>query len=159
VRTRSKNQHGAQTPAPLAAALLVLLTLAAATGGCTRAYVSTGDPGEPCPDGSTTRICWTIHGAYGRSYVDRTKKLLDVCIKRGPLPQPQILFLQRYKFVASDLWGDAQWISTNEVVVQFYDYGPGLTSDDARNNPGASNYIASLAFRFDNASGKFVEKK
>jgi hypothetical protein len=101
--------------------VLTLAVLTCVTGACTRTYVGTGDPGVPSPDGSTTRICWTIHGAYGRSYIDKTKKLVDVCIKRGNQPNPQILLLERYKFVASDLGGHAQWISPAEVSLELYD--------------------------------------
>jgi hypothetical protein len=143
-------------------ALAKLLTLAALTcfgAGCSRTYISTGDPGVPSPDGSTTRICWTIHGAYGRSYIDKTRKLVDVCIKRGQQPGPQVLFLERYKFVASDLDGDARWVSPGEVVLVLYDYGDGVSSYDASKTGATSNHIATLAFHLDKRSGKFTEKR
>ena len=92
-----------------------LLAAAIICGGCSRTYISTGDPGIPSPDGDT-RLCITAHGAYGRSYVDRTGKLLDICIKRGSSTNETILFLHRYRFVGSDVWGAADWHSTNEVT-------------------------------------------
>lgn len=141
------------------ATFLALITLICFSGGCTRTYVSTGDPGAPSPDGSSTRICWTIHGAYGRSFIQRTKKVVDVSIKKGQQPHAQILFLQRYEFVASDLGGDARWVSPEEVVVQFYDYGDGVSSYDASKTGAASNHIGTLAFHVDKQSGKFREKK
>jgi hypothetical protein len=85
--------------------------------------------------------------------------LVDVCVKRGSQPEPQILFLERYKFVASDLDGDAQWTSPDEVVVEFHDYGDGVSSYDARKAGTTSNHIATLTFRLDKHSGKFIEKR
>ena len=139
--------------------MITLLGVIYFAGGCTRTYISTGDPGVPAPDGSTTRICWTIHGAFGRSYIERTKKLVDVCIKRGQLPQPQVLFLERYKFFASDLGGDARWVSPDVVVVEFYDYGDGVSSYDARKAGTSSNHMATLIFQLDKQSGKFTENR
>jgi hypothetical protein len=141
------------------ATLLALFALICFGSGCTRTYISTGDPGVPSPDGSSTRICWTTYGAYGRSFVQRTKKLVDVCIKKGQQPQAQTLFLHRYKFIASDLGGDARWVSPEEVVLQFYDYGDGVTSYDASKTGAPSNHISTLAFHLDKHSGRFTEKK
>ncbi len=141
------------------AALLAVITLISFSGACTRTYISTGDPGVPSPDASSTRICWTIHGAYGRSFIQRTKKLVDVCIKKGQEPQAQILFSQRYKFIASDLGGDARWVSPEEVVIQFYDYGDGVSHYEASKTGAASKPIHRLAFHLDKQSGKFTEKK
>src|SRR5260370_37780913 len=137
------------------AKVLTLAALTCVTGACTRAYISTGDPGVPSPDGSATRICWTIHGAYARSYIDKTKKLVDVCIKRGNQPNPQILLLERYKFVASDLEAYAQWLSPDEVSLEFHDYGDGVTSYDARKTDASSNHIRTMFFQRNKQSGKF----
>lgn len=138
-----------------------LLSLTAAVficGGCSRTYLSTGDPGVPSPDGNT-RLCLTAHGAYGRSYIDRTGKLLDVCIKHGAYTNETILFSHRYKFVGSDLWADAVWHSVTNVTLQVYDYGNGVSSYDARKSGAPSNNIATLSFRFDGKTGKFIETK
>jgi hypothetical protein len=126
--------------------------------GCTRTYISTGDTGIPSPDGDT-RLCFTAHGAYGHSYVDRTGKLFDVCIKRGSPTNETILFLHRYRFVGSDVSAAAVWRSTNEVTVQVYDYGKGVSRYDARETNAPSNHIATLSFHLDEKTGKFVEVK
>jgi hypothetical protein len=126
--------------------------------GCTRTYISTGDPGVPSPDGDT-RLCLTAHGAYGRSYLDRTKKLLDVCIKRGAVTNETILFSRRYKFVGSDLWAHAEWISTNRVTLSIYDYGEDISRYDACERNATSNQIATLSFYLENQTGKFREKR
>jgi hypothetical protein len=141
------------------ARILILVALIGVMAACTRTYISTGDPGVPSPDASTTRICWTIHGAYGRSYIDKTKKLVDVCIKRGNQPEPRILVLERYKFVASDLEGHAQWISPDEVSLEFYDYGDGVSGYDARKSGASSNHIRTLVFHRIKEADKFVQKK
>jgi hypothetical protein len=127
-------------------------------GGCTRTYLSTGDPGVPSPDGST-RLCLTRHGAYGRSYLDKTKKLVDVDIRRGFGTNETTLFSHRYKFVGSDLDVNIHWNSPEEAAVYVYDYGPGVSSYDLPKAGASSNYIATLAFQMDKATGKFVEKK
>jgi len=87
------------------------------------------------------------------------KRLFDVWIRRGPYTNEITLFSQRYKFVGADLDGDAKWISTNEVVMQVYDYPDGVSSYDAEKTGALSNHIATLTFHLDQKSGKFVERK
>ena len=135
-----------------------LVTLVAITAGCTRTYISTGDPGMPSPDGDT-RLILTAHGAYGRSYLDRTRKLLDVLIVRGPATNEQTLFDHRYKFQGADLWANAQWTSTNNVQLTVFDYPPGTARQGGRNTGAPSNYISTLSFQLDRKSGKFEQVK
>ena len=139
-------------------AFLALVVITFLGGGCTRTYLSTGDPGVPSPDGST-RLCLTRRGAYGRSYIDKTKKLVDIDIRRGFGTNETTLFSQRYKFIGSDLDVSIHWNSPDEVVVYVYDYGPGVSSYDVSKTGGPSNYIATLAFQINKGTGKFVEKK
>ena len=124
--------------------------------GCMRTYVSSGGDGFVSPDGST-HLCVTGHGAYGRPYTAKTKKLLDVWIWRG-VPEPT-LFEHRYKFVASDMCEDAQWTSTQTVVVYVFDYGDRISRYDARKAGSPSNQIATLHFELEKQTGKFVESK
>jgi hypothetical protein len=112
----------------------------------------------PSSDGDT-RLILTGHGAYGRAYLNRTKKLLDVSVVRGAIPNRQILFEHRYKFVGADLWGRVEWDSTNMVVVYVYDYADGVFAREARKNGTPSNHIATLSFELDKKTGKFIEKK
>jgi hypothetical protein len=92
-------------------------------------------------------------GAFGRSYLDKTKKLVDVDIRRGFGTNETTLFSHRYKFVGSDLGSDLDvnihWNSQEEVVVSVYDYGPGVSGYDVPKTGAPSNYIATLAFRDD----------
>ena len=127
--------------------LLTGVTLLLLSSSCSRTYISTGDPGVPSPDGSSTRICWTIHGAYGRSFVERTKKSVDVCIKRGQQQNPQVLFLHTYRFVGGDSDADAKWLSPSNVVFHVLD-----DRNVARTN------VLSVTFTLDK-TGKFSEKR
>jgi hypothetical protein len=135
---------------------LCIAAVAFISGGCTRTYISTGDPGIPSPAGDT-RLCLTAHGAYGRAYGDRTGKLLDICIKRGAPTNETILFLHKYRFVGADLWGAVEWNSTNAVTVQVYDSGNGVSKYEARARAAPSNHIATLSFLMDKQTGKFKE--
>src|SRR5258706_7238392 len=138
--------------------ILSLLGVIACASGCTRTYISTGAPGVPSPDGDT-RFCLTAHGAYGRAYTERSKKLLDVWIGRGPYTNEVTLLSHRYKFIGADLWGHVEWISTNEVVMHVYDYGDGVSKYDAGKTGAPSNHIATLSFYLDKSSGKFRDKR
>lgn len=137
--------------------MFVFVIVAALTGGCTRTYISTGDPGVPSPDG-VTRLILTAHGDYGRSYLEKSKKLLDVSVVRGPITNKHTLFEHRYKYVGADLWGRVQWDSTNKVVVNVYDYADGVFGGEAEKRGMPSNHIATLTLELDK-TGKFVEKK
>jgi hypothetical protein len=136
----------------------IFVAVALVSGGCSRTYVSTGAPGIPSPD-EDTRLCLTIHGAYGRAYTERTKKLLEVWIRRGPYTNAVTLFSHTYKFVGGDLTTDVQWASTNQVVMQVYDYGDRVLEDDARERRIPSNHITTLIFYRDEQTGKFEEKR
>lgn len=138
------------------ARLLALVALTCFIGACTRTYVGTGDPGFPSPD-ADTRLVLTSHGAYGRGYGERTGKLVDVWIRRGRSSTETNLFFHRYRFVGSDVGFDAEWRSTNEVDLQVYDYGEGVSSFDARKAKAPSNHIATLSFYLDAQTGKFRE--
>jgi len=136
----------------------VLIAFTFLGGGCTRTYLSTGDPGVPSPDGST-RLCLTRRGAYGCSYTENTKKLVDIDIRRGFGTNETTLFSHRYRFVGSDVDVDILWSSPEEVVVQVYDYGLGVSHYTVPRTGAPSNHIATLTFQMDSMTRKFVEKK
>ena len=139
-------------------AVLCFVVVALSGAGCSRTYVSTGAPGISSPDGDT-RLCLTIHGAYGRAFTEKTRKLLDVRIRRGPYTNEVTLFSDHYRFVGGDLGTDVQWHSTNEVVMQIYDYGDGVLESEAQKRGIPSNHIATLLFQLDKQTRKFREKK
>ena len=131
--------------------IVAVLVFVLIFSGCTRTYISTGAPGVPSPDGSE-RLCLTSHGAFGRQYVEKTKKKVDVWIGHGFHTNKVTLFLHRYAVVGSDLIWDVQWRSLDEVAVQLYDYGDGVVGPN-----GTSNHIATLVILRDKQTGKFVE--
>ena len=140
--------------------VLALAAVAIFAAGCTRTYVGTGGGGVPSPDGGY-RLTVRAHGAYGRSYIDRTKKGVRVGIWRGSgQNSTEIkLYSQTHTFVGSDLSWDVQWSSGEEVIVHLYDYGVGVSSYDAGKSGKASNHIATLTFQLDKQSGRFREKR
>jgi hypothetical protein len=114
--------------------------------GCTRTYISTQKPEQTSPDG-ITRLGLVGHGAYGRSYVDRTRKLLDVVVLREAGTKEVTLFLHRYTFVAADMGWHVHWASPAEAIIDVFDDSAG------------SNHIATLRLAADQRTGKFVEKR
>ena len=141
------------------AKLLILAAIALVSAGCgSRTYISTGAAGIPSPDGET-RLCLTIHGAYGRAFTERTRKFLDLWIGRGPYTNEVTLCSGRYRFVGGDLGTDVLWHSTNEVVMHVYDYGDGVLESEAGKRSIPSNHIATLVFNRDEQTGKFRERR
>ena len=140
--------------------VLTLTAFAVFAAGCTRTYVGTGGQGVPSPDGSY-RLTLRAHGAYGRSYTDKTKKGIRIGIWRGSgqSATETSLCSETYTLVGSDLNWHVQWSSAEDVVVHLYDNGSGVSSHDARKAGAASNHIATLAFQLDKQTGKFKEKR
>jgi hypothetical protein len=134
---------------------LVLAGCALLITGCTRTYVGRS---TPSPDG-TSYVSIVGHGAYSRAYVDHTKKLLDVQIKRSTGTNETVLFSHRYKFVAADMSWDARWTSPKMLTLEVYDFGPGISVYDAEKTGAPSNHIATLVFTADKKANKFVEEK
>ncbi len=132
-----------------------IMAIAGTFSACTRTYISTGAPGVPCPNGSE-RLCLTIHGAFGRQYIQKTSKLVDVWIGHGYRTNKVTLFSSRYVVVGSDLTWDIHWQSAEKVIVHLYDYGDGLSQ---RLNPSGSNHITTLIILQDKKTGNFVETK
>ena len=139
---------------------LALAVVTALTQACTRTYIGTGGSGVPSPDGSY-RVTIKAHGAYGRSYIDETKKGILVRVWRGSGQNSTetLLYSEKYTFVGSDLGFHVQWSSTEKVIVDLYDYGPGVSSYDARKAGAPSNHIGTLAFRLDKHTGMFEPMK
>ena len=106
----------------------------------------TNETGVPSPDRST-RIYWTVLGAYGRAFQERTRKSVEVIIKRVRLKERRILFLRTYKFIGGEVVAEAQWKSSEEVVFRLRD---SLTT--------AEPCLLTLTFALDKKTGKYAEK-
>ena len=133
--------------------LVPLTLLALCTGGCTRTYLSHGGAS---PDGYTELVV-TCHGAVGRAYMAKSKKLVDVWI--GPLDNSTTLFSRRYKFTGSDVYWQVNWRSPNAVAVDLFDFGEGVLTSEGEKLGAPSNHIATLEFLKEKETGKFKEKK
>ena len=132
-----------------------LLALAAVfiTSCGSRTYIGKN---VPSPDGDT-RLCITVFGAYGRSYIEQTEKEVAIYIKRGASTNETILLDHSYHFVASDLFWTVSWNSTNAVTVQLFDWGKGIHGQwDGPTVP--TNHIATIIFNLDKQTGKFTEQ-
>jgi hypothetical protein len=140
---------------------LAILVCSVFVTSCTsRTYVGTGAPGVPSPDGRY-RLTLRCHGAYGKSYISKAKHGARVGIwAPGHWTKTETnLFWHEYTFVASDLWGHIHWNSPQEVTIDFYDFGDGISSGDAEKGGVASNHIATIAYRLDSQTARFVEQK
>ncbi len=137
---------------------VLLLAVCIFLGACrTRTYISTQKPEQKSPDG-ITRVTPVGHGAYGRAYIDQTKKLLDVEIVRKSGSNEVTLFSHRYKFVSADMSWTVCWATPSEVSVDIFDFGRGITIYDEPKIGVATNHIATLRFVKDGESDRFVEK-
>ena len=122
--------------------------------GCMHTVVGGGgDSPDKC-----YRLWVSSHGASGKSYVDKSKKKLWVSISSGDGTNSAVLFQQRYDLVGSDIEWKTHWVS-DEVSVVFYDWGDGVSNYSNMKHLKASNHVASLSFRRDPTTGKFIEKK
>ena len=130
--------------------------------GCSRTYIGDGQ-GTASPDGQL-RLSVTSHGAYRHAYIDKTKKDVWISVWRAGTQTQQPLFQHSYQIVGSDVSWDTRWLSSSNVVVQFFDYGDGVISSDGGGLFGAptdapTHQIRTIRFRVDGQTGKVNEDK
>jgi hypothetical protein len=155
--------------------LAVTVTLLLASIGCTAAYnVRTVES----PDWKYAASCY-VRGAFGRSYVAETKKSVVVQIyalephakelvekelkearaaavwrsNPGAPPINRRLFESKYSLKASSLEWNAVWGPHDDLSISFYDYGPGVSSE---NVPKRS--LRTISYRFDSGAGTYKEE-
>ena len=124
--------------------------------GCTRTYIG-GGQGTPSPDGQL-RVSVTSHGAYRHAYIDKTKKEVWISLSRAGAQTKKPLFQRSYRIVGSDVSWDTRWASPINVVVQFFDYGDGVSIYDVPTNT-PTHSIRTIRFRVDGQTGKVSEEK
>jgi hypothetical protein len=126
--------------------------------GCSRTVIGGY---EDSPDGKY-RLWVRTFGAYGHAFADRTSKTIRIrlveVIGDKKNWEEKALFEKKYHFKCSDVVLNSSWDKQNNVTVIVYDWG-GMPRSDAQKQGVASNYIATLAFAYDKATGKFVERK
>ena len=132
-----------------------LFTIIVTVGLCGCMHTELGDNPEPSPDNQYA-IATRAYGASGKAYSAETKKRFRVWIgpKTGSIPAHP--FKKTYVFVAADMGWKVKWYSPDEVAVDLYDYGDGVSSVAARRTGAPSNHLAVLLFR-KRADGHFVE--
>jgi hypothetical protein len=126
--------------------------------GCMHTVIS--GSGTPSPDGQY-ELWMAKHGASGKAYTARTKK--RVYLSLGPSSSntnhiPPTL-KKKYVFVAGDLAADEHWKNSDEVTIEFYDFGDGVYVDALERGRTPSNHVATLRFVRDSRTGGFVEQK
>jgi len=125
--------------------------------GCMHTVVG-GNP-DPSPDGRYA-LGMEYHGASAKAFTDRTRKRVYLWLVSNAARNHTTYIDKKYVFTASDLSSDITWADSSEMVkVNFYDYGEGIFSSDARKRGIPSNHIATLTFVWDATRQKFVEKK
>ncbi len=132
--------------------LFVVLLLYVA--GCSRTYVGDGQ-GTASPDGQL-RLSVTSHGAYRHAYIDKTTKEIWISVWRAANQTQPPLFQHSYRLVGSDVSWGTRWLSSSNVMVQFFDYGDGVSSYDAPTNV-PTHQIRTIRFRVDERTGKVGE--
>lgn len=124
--------------------------------GCYRPSAHDGQ-GKASPDGQL-RLAVKSRGAYQRPYHDRTRKVIEISVRRaGATTQPP-LFQERYRIVGSAVSWHTQWLSPSNVAVQLFDYGDGVQRFAASTNP-PERTIRTIRFRVDRQSGNVTEDK
>ncbi len=129
--------------------------------GCTHTVVG----GSHLSPDKRYRLGIKVHGASAKAYTAQSNKRIYLWIKPNiptyPAPPFEIShadpFDKKFIFHAADLTWNVTWLGSDEVSIEFFDYGDGVSSLDRRGM--SSNHIASLSFYRDAKIDKFVEKK
>jgi hypothetical protein len=127
--------------------------------------VISGDA-TPSPDGQYA-LRMARHGASGKAYTARTKKRVYLWLGPNtkhdeyqmPIKSSLPVLDKKYVFVAGDLEADERWKGSDELTIEFYDYGDGVLARGARERGAPSNHVATLRFVRGPRSGGFTEQK
>ena len=142
--------------------LIPFVASAVLLSGCFMHTVIGNGNGAESPDKRLT-LRVECHGASRKAYVDLTKKRVFVVIWRKDSDylhnDGKRLFLGRYVFTGADLCSDVHWHGSQNVTMDFYDFGDRVSSYDAEKTGGRSNHIATLTFSWDAKREHFRETK
>jgi hypothetical protein len=137
--------------------LILFLAAGVVLSGCFMHTVIGDGLGTASPDGSLT-FAVSSRGASRKAYVDTTRKRVSVWVMTNVEEKPETLFSGEYIFTGADLEWSTRWHGSQEVSVEFYDFGNRVSEYDAKKAGAASNHVATLVFVIDTA-GKWKEKK
>jgi hypothetical protein len=142
--------------------LIPFVASAVLLSGCFMHTVVGNGNGVESPDKRLT-LRVECHGASRKAYVDLTKKRVFVVIWRKDSDylhdDGKRLFLGKYVFAGADLCSDVRWHSSQDVTVDFFDFGDRVSCYDAEKTGARSNHIATLDFTWDPKTEQFVGKK
>src|SRR5688572_18272520 len=141
---------------------ILAIGLVTALSGCFMHTVVGNGNGVESPDKRLT-LRVESHGASRKAYVDLTKKRVYVLIWRKPSDYMsndwERLFSGKYVFTGADLCSRIEWHGSQEVTVDFYDFGDRASSYDARRAGSPSNHVACVAFVLDRSEERRVGKE
>jgi hypothetical protein len=109
------------------------------------------------PDGRYL-VSGRIRGAYGRAFIDQTKKTVFVTLFAKSGGKEKLLFQRQYRVQGSDVCWDANWDTDDNLTLVLYDYGLGVSFYDARKNGTPKRHLQTVACRFDSKTGRYVEQ-
>ena len=121
--------------------------------GCTRTVVG----GYSDSPDKKYRVYGRMYGAYGRSFLDRTPKIVRVSIvMTAGIEKP--LFKKEYRIEGSDVGWDATWDEHHNLTLVFFEYSAGVSRWDLDKKGAPTNYIRTVTYRFDSKTALFTEE-
>jgi hypothetical protein len=118
---------------------------------CTRTVIG-GFSDSPA---KTFRVYGRGFGALRKAYVDETRKQVRITFVTNSSAEAQIgQFTFNFK-AASDLGWDAKWDGEKRVTIGFFDYGPGISSYDVKENKAPRRDFGAAVFVYDEKTRRF----
>jgi hypothetical protein len=108
------------------------------------------------PDGRA-KLLIGVHGAPGHAYDEETLKEIVLEIKSKRRDEEALLAKRHYRVSASCLDWKVSWDNGTEVILTFFDYGPGLDSAEAKRDQKPIRVICTLRYRFDSQRRSYSE--
>jgi hypothetical protein len=100
------------------------------------------------------RVYARLHGAFGRSFVKRTEKVvrIDIVMKGA---KEKLLLKEEYRVTAANLGWNGWWDSSNNLTVVMFEYPRGMNRETL--GKVATNNLRTLTFQFDPRLNAFRE--
>jgi len=135
-------------------ALVFLLGFAALLlAGCSRTVIG----GYSDSPDTKYRVYGRIYGAFGHSFMDETDKKISISIVAAGGTE-KLLFKREYRVHGSDVGWDGTWHDGTNLVIEIFEYPPGVNPWDLSKKGTPTNHIRTLTYFFDSKAGKFAEQ-
>lgn len=103
------------------------------------------------------RLFGRVLGAYGRSFIENTKKTVIISIYKND--KTNMLLLKRtYVVIGSDVGWEAYWDINNNVTVVIYDYGLDLQHHGMKKEELPQRIISKIKYISDSKHHTFSEQ-